>query len=38
MLTPPLSVNPTYAALVRDGWHPVRTLHAAGCAAILLER
>jgi hypothetical protein len=38
VLTPPLSLNPTYAALVRDGWHPVRTLHAAGCAAILLER
>ena len=38
VLTPPLSLNPTYAALVGDGWHPVRTLHAAGCAAILLER
>lgn len=35
---PPLSVNPTYAALLRDGWHPVRTLQAPGCAAILLER
>jgi hypothetical protein len=38
VVTPPLSLNPTYAALVRQGWHPVRTLHAAGCAAILLER
>jgi hypothetical protein len=38
VLTPPLSLNPTYAALVHQGWHPVRTLHAAGCAAILLER
>jgi hypothetical protein len=38
VLTPPLSLNPTYAALVHQGWHPVRTLHAGGCAAILLER
>jgi len=38
VLTPPLSLNPTYAALLRQGWHPVRTLRAAGCAAILLER
>jgi Dolichyl-phosphate-mannose-protein mannosyltransferase len=38
VLTPPLSLNPSYGALLRDGWRPVRTLHAAGCAAILLER
>jgi hypothetical protein len=38
VVTPPLSLNPTYAALVHQGWHPARTLHAAGCAAILLER
>jgi hypothetical protein len=38
VLTPPLSLNPSYAALVHDGWRPVRTLHADGCAAILLER
>ncbi len=38
VLTPPLSLNPTFAALVRQGWRPVRTLHAAGCAAVLLER
>ena len=36
--SPPLSLNPTYAALLRDGWHRVRTLTAPGCAAILLER
>ena len=36
--TPPLSLNPTYAALRRDGWHPVRKLHAPGASAILLER
>jgi hypothetical protein len=36
--SPPLSLNPTYAALVHDGWHPVRRLTAPGCAAILLER
>jgi hypothetical protein len=38
VVTPPLSLNPTYAALVHQGWHPEWTLHAAGCAAILLER
>ncbi len=38
VLTPPQSLNPTYAALVHQGWHAVRTLRAAGCAAILLER
>ncbi len=36
--SPPLSLNPTYAALLHDGWHRVRTLTAPGCAAILLER
>ena len=36
--SPPLSLNPTYAALVADGWHPVRTLTVTGGAAILLER
>ena len=36
--SPPLSLNPTYAALRRDGWHRVRTLHAQGVSAILLER
>lgn len=36
--TPPLSLSPTYQALRRSGWHPVRTLEASGCAAILLER
>lgn len=35
---PPLSLNPTYEALQRSGWRPVRTLRATGCAAILLER
>lgn len=34
----PLSLNPTYEALRRSGWRPVRTLRAPGCAAILLER
>jgi hypothetical protein len=34
----PLSLNPTYEALRRAGWRPVRTLRAPGCAAILLER
>jgi hypothetical protein len=38
VLTPPVSLNPSYAALIRQGWHPVRTLHGTGCAAILLER
>ncbi len=36
--SPPLSLNPTYAALVHDGWHRVRTLNVHGGAAILLER
>jgi len=34
----PLSWSPFYAAMRADGWHAVRTLHAAGCAAILFER
>jgi hypothetical protein len=36
--TPPLQLSPLYAALRRDGWRPVRVLHATGCAAILLQR
>ena len=36
--SPPLSLNPTYAALLADGWHRVRTLTVTGGAAILLER
>ena len=32
------SLDPTDATLVDDGWHPVRRLTAAGCAAVLLER
>ena len=35
---PPLSVNPTYAALLADGWHPEQTLNVTGGAAILLVR
>ena len=35
---PPLSLNPTYAALLADGWHPERTLTVTGGAAILLVR
>jgi hypothetical protein len=35
--TPPLSLSPTYAALIKEGWRPIRTLSATGCAAILLE-
>ncbi len=35
--SPPLAgFNPSYAALVADGWRPVTTLHATGCAATLL--
>jgi hypothetical protein len=34
----PLAQSPTYGALLRDGWHQVRIIHATGCAAILLER
>lgn len=36
--TPPLSLSPLYKALLADGWHPLRTIQANGCAAILLER
>ena len=36
--TPPRFLNPSYAALLRNGWHPTTTLHASGCEAILLVR
>jgi hypothetical protein len=36
--TPPLNLNPTYEALVDDGWRRVTTIAAPGCSAILLER
>jgi len=29
---------PSYAALLGDGWHPVSSIRAPGCVAILLER
>ena len=29
--------SPSYAALLADGWHPVSSISAPGCAAILLE-
>jgi hypothetical protein len=35
--TGPLSFNPSYGALLHDGWHPVQTVRVAGCEAILLE-
>jgi hypothetical protein len=34
----PLSLNPSYAALVAAGWHPVTTISAAGAKAVLMER
>ncbi len=30
--------SPSYAGLLADGWHPVSSITATGCAAILLER
>ncbi|HEY1652448.1 MAG TPA: glycosyltransferase family 39 protein [Acidimicrobiales bacterium] len=36
--TSPHPSSPTYKALRRLGWRPVRTLRAPGCAAILLQR
>jgi hypothetical protein len=35
---PPLSLNLAYAALIRDGWHQIAFVSAAGCDATLLER
>lgn len=35
---PPLAVNPSYAALLQDGWHQIAAVYAAGCDATLLER
>jgi len=34
----PLRLNPSYAALVAAGWHPVTTIAAAGAKAVLLQR
>jgi hypothetical protein len=36
--TPPLSLSPLHADLLKAGWHPVRTIYATGCAAVLLVR
>jgi hypothetical protein len=36
--TGPFSFNPSYGALLNDGWQPVLTLTVTGCEAILLER
>ena len=37
--SPPLNgFDESYPALLRAGWHPVRTIDAPGCAATLLVR
>jgi hypothetical protein len=35
---PPLSFSPLYTSLRKAGWHPVATLNATGCKALLLVR
>lgn len=34
----PIRLNPSYAALVAAGWHPVTTISAPGAKAVLLRR
>ena len=36
--SPPLSLAPSYRALLAEGWRPRRTLHATGISATLLVR
>jgi hypothetical protein len=36
--TSPLNLTPSYAALIKDGWHPTLVVGAPGCALYLMER